>query len=84
MDQLSYLVKKEGIFSCFDKLFGVFFFGGGVPIKSARLLSYYSSIYLQTATMIVFVLKEVSLKQNKSHSRSLDLHLVFINEGLPE
>ena len=35
-------------------------------------------------TLVVSVLKKVSLKQNKSHSRSLDLHLVFINEGLPE
>ena len=33
---------------------------------------------------VVFVLKKVSLKQNKSHTRSLDLHLVFINESLPE
>ena len=37
-----------------------------------------------TSTLVVFVLKKVSLKQNKFHSRSLDLHLVFINEGLPE
>ena len=35
-------------------------------------------------TVVVLVLKKISLKQNKSHSRSLDLHLVFINEGLPE
>ena len=34
--------------------------------------------------MVVFVLNKVLLKQNKSHSKSLDLHLVFINEGLPE
>ena len=37
--------------------------------------------------MVVFVLKKVSFKQKKSHSRSLDLYLVFINyanEGLPE
>ena len=33
---------------------------------------------------VVFVLKKVSLKQNKSHSRSLDLHIVYVNEGLPE
>ena len=33
---------------------------------------------------IVFVLKKVSLKQNKSHYRSLDLHIVYVNEVLPE
>ena len=35
-------------------------------------------------TVVVFVLKKISLKQNKSHSRSLDLHIVYVNEGLPE
>ena len=30
---------------------------------------------------VVFVLKKVSLKQNKFHFRSLDLHLVFIKWG---
>ena len=38
--------------------------------------------------LIAFVLKTFSLKQNQSHSRSLDLHSCtstqFINEGLPE
>ena len=40
-----------------------------------------------TASVVVFLLKVVSLKQNKSHSISLDLHLLVINyanEGLPE
>ena len=34
--------------------------------------------------MIVFVLKEVIKNKNKSHSRSLDLHIVYVNEGFPE
>ena len=34
--------------------------------------------------LVVFVLKKISLKQNKSHSRSLDLHIVYVNEDLPE
>ena len=33
--------------------------------------------------MVVFVLKNVSVKQNKSHSRSLDVHLVFITSCMP-
>ena len=41
-------------------------------------------LLLSAEKMVVFVFKKVSLKQNKSHSRSLDLHPVFINEGLPE
>ena len=39
---------------------------------------------IKDKSLVVFVLKKVLLKQNKSHSRSLDLHLVFINEDLPE
>ena len=37
--------------------------------------------------MFVFILKKVSLKQKKSRSRYLDVHLVFIsyaNEGFQE
>ena len=37
-----------------------------------------------TVTTAVFVLKKVSLKQNMSHSRSLDLHIMYVNEVLPE
>ena len=34
--------------------------------------------------VVVFVLKKILLKQNKSHSRSLNLHIVYVNEDLPE
>ena len=39
---------------------------------------------LKYNNLVVFVLNKVSLNQNKSHSRSLDLHIVYVNEGLPE
>ena len=39
---------------------------------------------LSVNVMVIFVLLKVLLKQNKCHSRSLDLHLLFINEGLSE
>ena len=46
-----------------------------------------SIISYQCVSLVVCVFKKVSLKQNKSHCRSLDLHLVFIisaGDGLPK
>ena len=51
---------------------------GGYPFEGGRSPLWN---YVITINQWWYFLKKISLKQNKSHSRSLQLHLVFINEG---